>query len=129
MLLSSRPALILDRRCPHLVINLSASIFGKKARELTFSKEGIMTGFSMQATSGAGALLDVAAGLPASVASALEQSTNIATRIGTLRTSALDQEIARNQKEVELKEQELALAGINATGGYVRRARAAQAQG
>jgi hypothetical protein len=71
----------------------------------------------MTATSEAAAAADAAGSLANAAGLGLERSRRIVGRVAALRSAGLDQQISVLTKELQLKRQEIAQAGLLATAG------------
>ncbi len=114
---SSSAALVMDGRCPHATVELTKALFGKRAVKLGFSAGSALESLRVGAASGAAAAAEAAGALPNAVALGLERSRKIVTRAAALRFAALDQRLSVLTRELQLKRQEIAEAGLQATAG------------
>lgn len=117
LLIESKPHLVVDGMSAIKKVKLRKSLWAKRSATLKFSESGALTGYASTATAAAAAFAETVQGVPAAVASSLEQSKKIYDQVEALRTRSLDQRLARVKKEVELKEQELTREGLLATAG------------
>lgn len=112
---AQRPAMILDRLCPTETIEVSSGVFGKNSRGITFSSEGVPTGFDYGSGSAAAAAATSLAGIPATVAGALETLGKINTAVDALRNSRAEQALAQAKRATDLKQQQVTLDGLTST--------------
>jgi hypothetical protein len=117
VLVETKSYLVMDGLCGLETFAFRKSLWAKRSSALKFSGSGALTGFSSTAASTAAALAEAAQGAPAALAGGLEQSKKIYDQLDALRSRSLDQRLARLKKEVELKQQEIAQAGLLATQG------------
>ena len=114
---SSNTALVMDARCRHATVRISKTLFGKRAVKLGFSAGSALASLRVAATSEAAGAADAAGALPGAVGLALERSKRIVDRVAALRGAGLDQQISVLTRELQLKRQEIAQAGLLATAG------------
>ena len=114
---SSSSVLVMDGRCPHTTVELTKTLFGKRAVRLGFSAGSALESLRVGATSGAAAAAETAGALPNAIALGLERSRKIVTRTAALRSAGLDQRLSVLTRELQLKRQEIAQAGLQATAG------------
>jgi len=114
---SSNAALVMDGRCRHATVRIAKTLFGKRAIKLGFSAGSALSSLRVAATSEAAGLADTAAALPGAVGLALERSKKVVDRVAALRSAGLDQQISVLTRELQLKRQEIAQAGLLATAG------------
>ena len=107
--------LVMDSACPFREVELDKSWFADRTGTLKFSALGGLVGITQKRTSAAAAVADTFADLPARISSGLDEAKKIRTTWGDLQSLQLDQQLARTKKEVELKQQQLAKAGLVAT--------------
>jgi hypothetical protein len=112
----SREYLVMDDKCSVREIDLpKRRLFSKESKTLKFGPGGSLVAVSTASTAAATAAAEIASGLPAGVSGGLEQSKKILDQLSGLSTAAVDQQLAAIKKQVELKQQALVLAGLNAT--------------
>jgi hypothetical protein len=116
-LVESKPYLVMDELSDVAEIDFRKSIWAKRAKTLKFSTSGALTSYASTADAAAGAIADAAKDAPAAIAGGLEQAKNAFAQVDALRSRGIDQQIARLTKQVELKQQEIAQAGLTATQG------------
>ncbi|HUK76848.1 MAG TPA: hypothetical protein VL117_04515 [Thermoleophilia bacterium] len=114
---SSNPALVMDRRCPRVTVRLAKTLFGKRTLKLGFSAGSALQSLHVAATSEAAGLAEAADALPNAVALGLDRSRRIVGRVAALRGAELDQRLAVLTRQLQLKRQEIAQAGLLATEG------------
>lgn len=112
---SLRPAMVVDGASRVESIEVNAGWFGKHSGGITFSADGIPTGFDFGNSSEAVGAITALAALPAGVATSLETAAKISDQLDGLRNKSLDHELARTKKAVELQEQQLTKKGLDAT--------------
>ncbi len=115
-LVQSKTYLVVDAGCRERAIRLPKKrLFGKRTSALKFSPGGALTSFSSGETSAGASIGELAGSLPSTVASGLEQSTKLWDSVSSLRSKALDERLATLKKQVELKQNEITAAGLEAT--------------
>jgi len=114
---SSNAALVMDARCRRATVRISKALFGKRAVRLGFSAGSALASLRVAAASEAAGAADAAGALPGAVGLALERSKRIVDRVAALRGAGLDQQISVLTRELQLKRQEIAQAGLLATAG------------
>jgi hypothetical protein len=114
---SSSAALVMDGRCSYATVTIAKRLFGKRSIKLGFSSSSALESLRMTATSEAAAAADVAGSLANAAGLGLERSRRIVGRVAALRSAGLDQQISVLTKELQLKRQEIAQAGLLATAG------------
>jgi hypothetical protein len=114
---SSNAALVMDARCRQATVRISRTLFGKRAVRLGFSAGSALASLRIAATSEAAGAADAAGALPGAVGLALERSKRIVDRVAALRGAGLDQQISVLTRELQLKRQQIAQAGLLATAG------------
>jgi hypothetical protein len=114
---SSSAALVMDGRCGYATVTIAKRLFGKRSIKLGFSKSSALESLRMTATSEAAGAADAAGSLANAAGLGLERSRRIVGRVAALRSAGLDQQISVLTKELQLKRQEIAQAGLLATAG------------
>lgn len=104
-----------DNRSVHRTFELRRSWFARKSSKVTFSPAGVATGFASGSTSSVAAFAESVGGLPATVSGSLKSVGEISDSVYALRTKALDNELARVKKTVELRQQRIVEAGLDVT--------------
>ena len=117
VLQESRTQLVLDDACEHRLVELPEAWIEDENVELTFSDNGALTGIVGSDTSGVASLAETLGSVPGTVSDALGKAKSITDTIAGLRSAATDQRLAQIEKEVKIKQQELAQAGLLATEG------------
>lgn len=118
---SRRRYAVLDNRCAHRTFELRRSWFSRKSSKVAFSAAGVATGFASGSTSGVAAFAEAVGNLPGTVATSLKTVGDITDSAYSLRTKALDQELARVKKEVELRQQQVLASGLDLTENHAAR--------
>ena len=114
---SSSAALVMDGRCGYATVTIAKRLFGKRSIKLGFSSSSALESLRMTATSEAAGAADAAGSLANATGLGLERSRRIVGRVAALRSAGLDQQISVLTKELQLKRQEIAQAGLLATAG------------
>ena len=114
-LVEAKPQEVMDRLCAVHTIVFHKSILAKRTTALTFSDLGALTGIATTRTAAAAALADTAQAIPGTVAASLEEAKKLSDDVGALRDRAIDARLAELKKEVAVKQNEIALAGLHAT--------------
>lgn len=112
---STKRYAILDRRCTHQTFELRHSLFARKSSKLTFSTAGVATGFASGSSSSVAGFAETVSGVPGAISTGLTSAGGITDSVYALRNKALDNELARVKKEVELRQQRIADAGLDVT--------------
>jgi hypothetical protein len=115
VLIESKPQLVMDRLGELQTIAFHKSMLAKRTEALTFSSLGALTGIATSRTAAAAALADTAQAIPGTVAASLEQTKKLYDDVGALRSRSIDARLAELKKEVALKQNEVALAGLHTT--------------
>ncbi len=109
------PQLVVDAASETAVMKLGRSPWAKRSMKLGFSELGVVTSVASGSSSSAAAAADALGGLPGAVGGGLESASKIRTELASLRSAELDADAARAKKELELKQTEIAQAGLAAT--------------
>jgi hypothetical protein len=91
------------------------SAFARRQTAVEFHDGGTLASFTYGASSSAETIGGALGELPASVVSGLEQAGKLRDQVAALQDKEREQQLARAKREVELKQQELELAGLTAT--------------
>jgi hypothetical protein len=92
-----------------------SSAFARRQSAVEFHEGGTLASYTYAASSSAEAVGTALGELPASVVSGLEQAGKLRDQVAALQDKQREQQLARAKREVELKQQELELAGLTAT--------------
>ncbi len=114
---SSTTALVMDARCDYATVTIAKRLFGKRSLKLGFSAGSALESLRLTATSEAAAAADAAGSLANAAGLGLERSRRVVERVAALRSAGLDQQISVLTRELQLKRQEIAQAGLLATAG------------
>jgi hypothetical protein len=114
-LVERRTCFVVDSNCRHEFVPFRRSLWAKKTTALTLSQLGGLKTYTATATSQAAAIAETAGAVPSTVSSALADATKIRGEFDALKDRSLDLQIAEIKKQIDLKTQELTLAGLNAT--------------
>jgi hypothetical protein len=114
---SSTSALVMDERSPSTTVRLAKALFGKRAVRLGFSAGSALQSLRVAATSEVAGLAEAAAGLPNAAVLGFDRARRIAGRVTALRGAELDQRLSLLTRQLQLKRQEIAQAGLLATEG------------
>jgi len=117
LLRESRPALVLDDACETWPIELPKRALGDAEVNLSFAASGAWTGISTASTSGAAALADTLGQLPETVGGAVTTAKTLHTELAGLRSLGSEQRLAQLERELKVRQTELAKAGLLATDG------------
>ena len=115
ILVDRKPVLVLDGRCRWQEYSTGSGVFGTQKRGITFSAEGVPAKLDFSDEPGTASAISAVAGIPKNVAELLESFTKASDSLNSLRQKNLEYELARTKQEVELKEKQLAAAGLAAT--------------
>jgi hypothetical protein len=116
-LVDSRPHLVMDDACEVVAIQFRKSLWAKRSEAVEFSPNGALVGISTTRASAAAAISDAAQGMPGAVSAGLEQSRKIWDGVQSVRSAGIDQQLADLKRRIELKQSEIAEAGLLATEG------------
>lgn len=111
----SRRHLVVDKACLTEEIRLSEGWFGKRKTGLKFSALGALAARTGSASASAADIADVVGKLPGTITDGLDLSSKFLGQVSALRSGALDAELAELKKRVELRQQEIAMDGLNTT--------------
>jgi hypothetical protein len=115
VLIESKPQLVMDQLGELQTIAFHKSMLAKRTSSLTFSDLGALTGIATTRTASAAGLADTAQAIPGTIAASLEQTKKLYDDVGALRNRSIDARLAELKREVALKQNEIALAGLHAT--------------
>jgi hypothetical protein len=107
--------LIMDERSQVEYFELEKSLFGRRSLALTFDADGVVTGVAVEGAASLAEAASTVGRLPASVAGGIGSLNTAVSGLATARRAALDAELARIKQQVELEQQRIAQAGLNAT--------------
>lgn len=117
VLRESRSALVLDDACETWTIELPKRALGDAEVNLNFAASGAWTGISTASTSGAAALADTLGQLPETIGGAVTTAKSFHTELAGLRSLGSEQRLAQLERELKVRQTELAKAGLLATEG------------
>lgn len=117
MLVDSRPYMVMDSECRMESIEFRKSLWAKRAKSVEFSTIGALAGVSTTRASAGAAISDVVQSIPGAAVSGLNQSREIFDSVEAVRSVAVDQQISRLKKRIELKQQEITESALLATEG------------
>jgi len=106
---------VVDARSACRFLEFRKSIWAKRTMKATFGAGGALSGFDVQATSSAAAAAQTAGSLPSTATAALKDSGSLSDDIAALRARPLNQEVARAQALLALKQAEMTTSGLAAT--------------
>ena len=112
---SSTSALVMDGRCPSTTVRLPKALFGKRSVRLGFSAGSALQSLRVTATSEVAGLAETVAALPNAAVLGLDRARRVAGRVTALRGAELDQRLSLLTRQLQLKRQEIAQAGLLAT--------------
>lgn len=110
---------VVDEYSRHQVFHLATSWLGRRSLTLSFDEYGLPNGVSTEGSSSAAAGLQSLAGAPQAFAGGVEGATSVRSQLAGARRSGVAAELARVKGEVELRQQRLVAAGLDATEGDV----------
>jgi hypothetical protein len=113
--------LVMDDQSKTEYFLLEKSLFGRRSLALTFEDDGIVTGVAVE---GAASLAEAASAigqLPAAVASGLGSLNTTVSGVATARRAAQEAELAQVKQQVELEQQRITKAGLQATAADAAR--------
>ncbi len=114
---SSTAALVMDARCPHTTVHLAKALLGKRTVRLGFSAGSALQSLRVGSTSELAGLAETAAALPNAAVLGLDRARRVVGRVTALRGAELDQRLSLLTRQLQLKRQEIAQAGLLATEG------------
>lgn len=106
---------VADGRSRHESFELKKSLWGRRALSLDFDADGFLCKVAAEGDAALPVALSALAGLPGDLAGGLESGTKVRTSLAAARSAGLDAQLSRVKKEVELRQQQLAAAGLTAT--------------
>jgi hypothetical protein len=106
---------VVDGKCNHRTFELRSSFLSRKSSKVTFSTNGIATGFASGSTSAVAAAAEALGQIPAQFSAGLKTAGEITDSVHALKNKALDIELAKVKKAVELRQQQLLLSGLDVT--------------
>jgi hypothetical protein len=109
--------LVADTRSPLRVYRLERSWFGRRSLALSFSENGYLSGVDAEGAASLGEAAKALAGTPAALASGVDSFTKAQGGLTSARQAGLTAEVSRVKSQVELRQQEILAAGVNATAG------------
>jgi len=114
---SSTSALVMDGRCPHATVHLAKALLGKRSVRLGFSTGSALQSLRVGSTSELAGLAETATALPNAAVLGLDRARRVVGRVTALRGAELDQRLSLLTRQLQLKRQEIAQAGLLATEG------------
>jgi hypothetical protein len=108
---------VADSRVPIHQFDLQASVWGENGLTLTFDENGFVSSVGTSTTPGFVAGLEAVAGVTEGFATGVESGTKAYTSVQAARRASMDAELARIKAQVELRQQKLTSAGLDATTG------------
>jgi hypothetical protein len=112
---SSSRHLIADDHSIVESFRLHRSLWGRRSLNLSFDGAGLLAGIGVEGAAALGAAATAAAALPAGVAGGLDTVAKAAASLNEARQAAMKAELSRVRQEVELRQQQLLGAGLDAT--------------
>ena len=106
---------VIDDKSPVGALPLGGGFFSKGSLGVSFYESGELENVSNEATSAVGATADVLAGVPASVAAALETVETAGTRIDSLTSADRNQTLAKLETEKATLEARIATENLTVT--------------
>lgn len=119
---------ISDEACTYGSMELTSSTFGKHGGSLTFNDDGSPSKVSHNQESAWAAFADALGNLPEAIGTGVTQAKNVSEAVTSLGDAQSDRERARTARDLEIAENQLKLAGVEATeADYANLQRAEQA--
>jgi hypothetical protein len=112
---SRQRAMVADDRSKVVSYKLEKSRLGRKSLALTFDADGFVSTIAVEGSSALAAGLSAATGAVEGFTAGVEGGTKAYNAVRTAGHAALDAELARVKNEVELRNQRLLAAGLDAT--------------
>lgn len=106
---------VVDAHSACRFLEFRKSIWAKRTMKATFGAGGALSSFDVQATSSAAAAAQTAGSLPSTATAALKDAGSLSDEIAALRNKPLNQEVARAQALLALKQAEMTTSGLAAT--------------
>src|SRR5262249_48603862 len=114
-LLERKRHLVVDGASHRGFIPFRTSFLAKRSVQFGLSTLGQLKTFAAGSTSSLAALADTAGQIPGTVSSSLAEASKIRTEVDALRDRGIDRQLDQLKKQIDLKNQELTLAGLSAT--------------
>jgi hypothetical protein len=113
---SRQRATVADDRSKVVKYKLETSRLGRKSLALTFDADGFVSNVAVEGSSALAAGLSAATGAVEGFTAGVEGGTKAYKAVRAAGHATLDAELARVKSEIELREQRLLAAGLDATG-------------
>lgn len=113
--------LVIDDRSKVEYFPLEKSLFGRRSLALTFNDDGIVTGIAVEGAANLAEAASAVGQLPTAVASGLGSLNTTVSGLTTARRAAQEAELAQVKQQVELEQQRLTKAGLQATAADAAR--------
>ena len=113
---SRQRAVVADDRSKVVAYKLEKSRLGRDSLGLTFDADGFVSNIAVEGSSGVAAGLSAATGVVEGFTGGVEGGTKAYNAVRNAGHAALDAELARVKNEVDLRNQRLLAAGLDATG-------------
>jgi hypothetical protein len=107
--------LVADASSPHDELELKRSLFGRRSLTATLSDNGYLAGIDAEGAAILGEAAKALSGATGSVVGGLDSVNKLQSGLATARQAGLTAELARVKAQVELRQQELLAAGLDAT--------------
>jgi hypothetical protein len=114
-LVSSEVHDVVDGRSTTVEVPFRSSWWSKRRSAIELSESGTLATFEHTTTASAQAIGETLGELPASVLAGLEQAGKLRDQVASLQDKDREHELARLQRQVAIKQEQLELAGLTAT--------------
>jgi hypothetical protein len=114
-LVSSQVHDVVDGRSAVVQVPFRSSVWSRRKTAIELSEAGTLASFEHTTTASAQEIGTALGELPASVVSGLEQAGKLREQLDALQDKDREQELARVERDVAIKKEQLELAGLTAT--------------
>ena len=114
-LVREEPALVVDGTSHEQWIAADRAVFGKHARGLTFTSDGLLTGVDHGTSSELAGAAGALSAMPGGFATALETVGKLSGTLESLRSAGSEAALQQVKRRVDTRTQELALEGLEKT--------------
>jgi hypothetical protein len=107
--------MVADQHSTTTAVDIPKALFRTRNRSVTFDEDGFLTGLTAEDGSALAGALSAATGAAEGFTSGVEGGTKAFNAIQSARRATLDAELARVKTQLELRQQRLVDAGLDAT--------------
>ncbi|NUU19061.1 hypothetical protein HP550_17570 [Cellulomonas humilata] len=108
-------SVVVDGACPCRFVRFRRSLWARRSTSVELSDSGALRKFALTSTSAAAAVAAAAAQVPGVVSTGLTTASTLRTTWQTLGDVDEQRRLAELQRQIDLREKELKLAGLGAT--------------